>query len=534
MQGFLMIDRRQDVDPKISRLRDRLAAVFQGGPAMKQIVSVIAAFALLIQMSGCSVRKVKQVKILDLQNPAIERIVGITTKTGGEITFNPPGAIVRNNNLEASVNNKPYSISMDQIERFWVERREISALRTIGLTVGLVVGAIGVLVIIAVATKESCPFVYSWDGQKYVFDGEPYGAAITRGLERDDYSELERLVPDKGLYRLMISNEVAETQYTNLMELFVTDHRSDRIAMDSDGNLYTITSVQAPTAAVDETGQDLLPWFKATDRRIWEPDPETNPGASVRQEIRITFPKPESASTTKLLVNSATSLWGSYMIKELSELRGDSINDWYAAIDNSEQDRAALQAWSEREELFNLKIDVEEEGRWVQRGWLLGGGPFVLEDRVVSLDTSQVKGNRLNIRIRPPKGFWAFNSFAVDCTPNLPVELMTLHPIECRDSDGLDRLAQIAANDDSYYEMTNIGNRGYISFNAPPLRPDMKRTVILHTRGYYKLHLDSKGQPNQDLLTRIMTVPDALARFSGMRFPAWQAEKAALGASPRK
>ncbi len=501
---------------------------------MKQIVSVIAAFALLIQMSGCSVRKVKQVKASDLQNPAIEKIVGITTKTGEAITFNPPGAIVQNNNLQASVNKKPYSIPVDQIERFWVEHREYSTLRTVGLTVGLVAGAIGVVAIIAVATKESCPFVYSWDGQKYVFDGEPYGAAITRGLERDDYSELERLVPDKGLYRLMISNEVAETQYTNLMELFVADYRSDRIAMDSDGKFYTLSSVQTPAAAVDETGRDLLPWLIATDGRIWEPDPETNPSASVRQDIRITFPKPESASTAKLLVNTATSLWGSYMIKAFSELRGNSINDWYAAIDNSEQDRAALHAWDEREELFRLKIDVEEEGRWVQRGWMLGGGPFVLEDRVVNLDTSHVKGDRLNIRIRPPKGFWALNSFAVDYTPNQPVELLTLHPIECVDSNGLDRLAQIASNDNSYYDMPDIGNRGYISFKAPPPRPDMKRTVFLHTRGYYRLHLDNKGQPNLDLLTRIMTVPDALARFSGMRFPAWQAEQAALAASMSK
>ena len=501
---------------------------------MKQMVSVIVAFAVLIQMSGCSTTKVQRVRTSDLRNPAIEKIVGITTKTGEEITFNPPGAVVRDNKLEASVDKKPYSIPIDQIERFWVERREFSTVRTVGLTVGLVVGAIGVVAIIIAATKESCPFVYSWDGQKYVFDGEPYGAAITRGLERDDYSELERLVPDKGLYRLMISNEVPETQYTNLMELFVADHYSDRVAMDSAGNLHTLSSVQTPVAAVDEAGRDLLPWFKATDKRIWEPDPEANPGASVRQDIHITFPKPESASTAKLLVNAATSLWGSYMIKALSELRGNSLNDWYATIDNSTLDRAALQTWNEREELFMLKIDVEEEGRWVQRGWALGGGPFVLEDRVVSLDISHVKGDRLNVRIRPPKGFWAFNSFAVDYTPNQPVELLTLHPIECLDSNGLDRLSQITSNDDSYYDMPDIGNRGYISFKAPPRRPGMNRTVFLHTRGYYQLHLDGKGQPSLEALTRIMTVPDAAARFSGMRFPVWQAEQAALGASLRK
>ncbi|MEJ2111112.1 MAG: hypothetical protein P8Z37_14615, partial [Acidobacteriota bacterium] len=227
----------------------------------------------------------------------------------------------------------------------------------------------------------------------------------------------------------------------------------------------------------------------------------------------------------------ATSLWGSYMIKAFSELRGNTLHDWYEAIDNNVLDRALLQAWNEREELFMLKIDVKEGERCVQRGLALGGGPFVLEDRVVSLDISHVKGDRLDIRIRPPKGFWAFNSFAVDYTPNQPVELLTLHPIECFDSSGFDRLSQISVKDDSYYDMPDIGNRGYVSFNAPPRRPGMNRTVFLHTRGYYQLHLDGRGQPDLDVLNRIMTVPDSAARYSGMRFSVWQAEQAAMSNS---
>ena len=114
-----------------------------------------------------------------------------------------------------------------------------------------------------------------------------------------------------------------------------------------------------------------------------------------------------------------------------------------------------------------LKIDVEEPEGWVQRGLLLGGGPFVLEDRIIDLDVSHVKGSQLNIRLRPPKGFWAFNSFSVDYTPDQEVQVQTLHPMECLDSAGRDRLAQITNNDDAYYDMPNIGDRGYVNFQAP-------------------------------------------------------------------
>jgi len=491
---------------------------------MKRTISIVMAMALLIQMSGCTVKKVQPVNAPNAINPATEKIVGITTKTGEVVNFQPPGAVIQNSMLKAKVNSRDYEIAIEQVERFWVERRETSTLRTVGLVAAIAVGTIVVAAVIIVATKESCPFVYSWDGRQYAFDAEPYGGAITRGLERDDYSELDQLVPDKGRYRLMIRNEVAETQYTNLMELVVADHTSDRIALDDKGNLFSLSNIEPPTAASDETGRDLLTWLKAADRRIWEPDPETNPDASVRQDLRLTFPKPLSATNAKLVVNAGTSLWGSYMIKALSELQGSGMEDWYASIDNHPLNLAVLRAWSEREELFMLKIEVEEAGGWIQRGLLLGGGPLVLEDRIVNLDVSRVPGDRLHIRMRPPKGFWAFNSFGVDYTPNQPVQVQVLHPIECRDSKGQDRLAQVAATDGSYYDMPNIGDRGYVNFMAPAAKPGAKRTVFLHARGYYRIHGDGTGTADKEAFTRIMTVPDAAARFAGLRFAAWQQE----------
>lgn len=491
---------------------------------MKRIISVLAVFALLIQISGCAARKVHQVSTLDGKNPAAERIVGITTKSGEHVAFEPPGATIRDGKIEAKVAGKDYELAFDQIERYWIETKELSVSRTVGLVALIAVGVIATAAIIIAATKESCPFVYSWNGQQYVFDSEPYGGAITQGLERDDYSELEHLVVDRGVYRLMISNEVDETQYTNLMELIVADHRAGRVAMDDSGGLHTLMSTQLPESAADETGKDLLPWLSKTDKLIWETAPETNVAARVRQEIKMSFPKPDSSGRAKLVVNAATALWGSYMIKELLELRGGDVHAWYSQMDANPAERTALMAWNEREELLMLKIDVQEPEGWATRGLLLGGGPFVLEDRVVDLDVSRVRGDRLNIRIRPPKGFWAFNSLAVDYGPDQAMDTRVLRPAECRDSRGRDRLPQISNADELYYDMPNIGDRGYLSFKAPDKKPGFNRTVFLHTRGYYRIHLSGTGEPDSDLLTRITAMPDAAARFSGLRFASWQRE----------
>jgi hypothetical protein len=176
----------------------------------------------------------------------------------------PPKAppMINRDTIEAKVRNVPYSVAVQDVQRLWVERRGVSAPRTIGLTVGIAAVALGTLVAVVVATKQSCPFVYSWDGSQYVFDAEPYGGAISRGLERDDYSELEHIREQNGVYKLLVTNEVDETQYTNLMELWVVDHaRGSRVVSDENGMLRSFTEIQKLSAARDRDEKDLLLWL---------------------------------------------------------------------------------------------------------------------------------------------------------------------------------------------------------------------------------------------------------------------------------
>ena len=106
---------------------------------------------------------------------------------------------------------------------------------------------IAIVFLIALATKESCPFIYSFDGEKYVFDGEPYGGAICPALERTDYCLLENLKPFNNQYLLQLTNEVDETQYTNEFKLWVVDHpKGIRIVPDINGKLFTISNPLVP------------------------------------------------------------------------------------------------------------------------------------------------------------------------------------------------------------------------------------------------------------------------------------------------
>jgi hypothetical protein len=251
-----------------------------------------------------------------------------------------------------------------------------------------------------VATKQSCPFVYSWDGSQYVFDAEPYGGAISRGLERDDYSELEHIREQNGVYKLLVTNEVDETQYTNLMELWVVDHaRGSHVVSDENGMLRSFTGIQKLSAARDRDGNDLLLWLQATDRKIWEPDTVPGPDGSLHQEVVLTFPKPEDATEGTLIANAATGLWGSYMIKRMVELHGRDTSAWLESVDKDPATVQAIHAWGEREGTYRLPIEVDEATGWVVRGALPNGGPLLAEDRAIALDVSHVRGTQLRIRL---------------------------------------------------------------------------------------------------------------------------------------
>jgi hypothetical protein len=450
-------------------------------------------------------------------------ITSVTTADGKEIRFEAPGATVRNGIICGQV-KALHQIPLDQVQRVWVERTDAG--KTALATIGILAGVFGVVLVIAAATKESCPFVYSWDGTKYVFDAEPYGGATTRGLERDDYSELEHLRAEGGHYRLMVTNEVQETQYTNLLELWVVDHPPTlRVVADEWGGLHTLADARPPSSAQDRDGRNLVHWLERTDKVIWEPEAVPDAAGSLRREIVMSFPKPKPGTSAKLVANVATSLWGSFMIKEMLALRGRELGSWYASIDRDPAAAEALLAWNLREELFALKIEVEEPTGWEVRGALLGGGPFVAEDRVVPLDLSGVTGDHVRIRIRPPAGFWALNSFALDSSPDQDLSVEKLLPVYARDARGAEVLGALRATDDRYYEMPVPGDRAYVSFPAPAPRPGTQRTVFLHSRGYYRLHLPEGGEPDRATLRQIVDDPDGAARFSAERFARWQGER---------
>ena len=206
------------------------------------------------------------------------------------------------------------------------------------------------------------------------------------------------------------------------------------------------------------------------------------------------------------------------MVKAMLELRGRDLDAWYALVDSEPAAPELIREWNLREELYALQVYVEEPTGWKLAGVLPGGGPFAVEDRVVPLDVSRVTGEEVRIRIRPPVGFWALNWLAMDYSEDAQLSVQTVAIETALDDLGRDVRERLVAADGTYHEMPQVGDEFSVSVPAPASLADVERTVFLHSRGYYRLHLSGDGEPNFALLQEIEEVADRAARFAVERF----------------
>ncbi|HEY2842959.1 MAG TPA: hypothetical protein VGJ09_04885 [Bryobacteraceae bacterium] len=479
------------------------------------------------------------VSALNIKDLPKETVVGLTTLKSEDVEFDavpyPSGkskgkasGFFEDGSVHGIVKGAEYSIPLDQVQRVWVMRRGISTGRTIALVSVLgVTAAVVAAVIIAKEDKPApaptttggCPFVYSWDGHQFVFDAELYGGAVARGLQREDYSELPHLQVHNGAYRVLVNDELPETDYTDRLELLSVDHRAGTsVGIDDSGKLYSLNALQAPLSAFDESGANLLPWLASADRRIWETPPASTPGGPLRHEIQLTFSKPADAAAAKLLVHAGTGEWGLRMLNTLFALYGQDLEKKLASLDSNPIDAQALKLWSATEDLYALKVWVEEPSGWQMRGMIPGGG---MGARVVQLDVSRVKGDQVHIRVQPPAGFWAINSMAIDYSPEQDLSVNRIAPQSARTAAGADVLAELQATDSRYYKAVN-GESASITFAAPPARSGMSRTVFLHSNGYYRPDVRAQGPADNVTLSKIFQTRDGLARFAAERYAAWR------------
>ncbi len=393
-------------------------------------------------------------------------------------------------------------------------------------TMGIIVAAVAGLFIIAAAAKQSCPFIYSYNGEKYVFDAEPLGGATSKILQRSELSKLNYLKESEGKYKLLVRNEVEETQYVDAMELFIVDHKKgDEIYPDLNGNLFAVNKIYSPVSVVDEENNSLLNFVKNDDEIQWQTlmaEDSSNLTDKKRHLLKFTFPKPANAKKVNLIINAGTSLWGSNMIREMISLYGENVEEWYNSINEGGLTYKSMMSFLQNEELYQLKLYAESEGKWLEKEVINGGGPFISEPRIYSFDIPDIKGDSLVLRINPPVGFWTLNYIAVNYDDVFPIIPKKSKIISVTDFSGNSIDQIIEKKDEVYFEIPDKKTGCFIEFNVPEKIPGLERTIFVNTSGYYKLHLSNNLKSNLPLLYSFSAAPGLIIEYSKKKYIEWR------------
>lgn len=408
------------------------------------------------------------------------------------------------------------TLKINDIKSLVVEKEDVN----IGLTTIAVIGIIaGIAAILGIMVQaNSCPFIYSFNGEKYIFDAEPYGGAVSEGLKKTDYSRLEDLKATHGKYKLLMKNITDETQYTDELKLLVIDHPvNTEVAPDINGNFFVFKKALPPLSVTDERGKDVTNYFNKKDNVKWQSDLpfDTLYGKNnLKHEVIFKFPKPKETKKVKLIVNAGTAQWGEYMIKRMLEFRGNKVDNWYEDIDKKGKELLKLYKFVKREELFIMNANVFENGKWVTRGTVSAGGPYLDEDRIVELNIENVTGDTLFIMLSPPYGYWKFDYagaiYESDINPKI-TELTLSYAVNEKGHDLRDSLSAI---DGKYYTMPDSVSAAILEFEVPSPVENMKRSLYLKTNGYYKIHL-KKDKPEQtELIEKIYNTPGLILEIS--------------------
>lgn len=523
----------------------------------RKIVTYTALVCLLASMPvGCySRREVTMAHLLavkDCEGLTIRRIV---TSDGEVIEFSrnsPPIwsadtttiiGIPNRRSIPDDTNDPPKLQSIPQEEREavyvpvsdvrMVYFEQISGAKT---TVVVVVAVVGFLVLAALSSggpscdtsdiefsggsnggPTSCPYIYAFDGEFYVREGVPYIGAMCEALERPDMLRLEELAPVEGEYRVLISNEMAETEFVDEVCLVVADHAPGlELVSDSRGVIHSIAERRLPTTATDQNGTDWRRWVAARDFLFWEGDPSVMSPSStsgLRDTLYFTFDRPAGAVRAKLLISGGHSAWAIGLEKALLDLWGDEVGLLYDGLRDPDT-RSRFLGWVQREEMADLAVHVRAADGWRVADRVSFRGSDYAGECAAIVDLESVEGEVLEVALTPPAGAWRINAVTADFSPDASLDVREVAASSAVGTGGEDIRDALSADDGEYLVQPEAGMDARLTFPVPELKPGSERTVFVKATGYYDIHLDKKGPANTDEIERLENQPGYAALFA--------------------
>lgn len=418
-----------------------------------------------------------------------------------------------------------FEIPLSQVEQIEViehDKKRTTTSYVLG-GIGIGVGALVLVFVIALLTKDSCPFISVYDGEQFQLQAELFGGAINRQLERKDYVPL-RALPVNGEFQIRLSNELKEKQYTNFADLLVIEHSENSIVLpDAHGNLYQFQDGASPIAAEMNGRLNMLNTVLKKDNITCAFDDTTI--SSGVNELKLTFRNSDKKEKGKLLLHLKNSYWLDFLYGEFTRHFGNNYNNWKS----KQQSKSASEMikWTE-EQNIPLTISVKTSNGWKEIQKIKTIGPLANRDLIVPVETGANAGEFVELRLQTGFMFWEIDYAAMDFSYDEPFTVTKLKPVTAEDQSGNSVLAEMTENDNRYLAQPKAGEYAILkySFNKQPQK-GKTYSVIFETSGYYEPIREYTGKADKAFLKKFRQ-PGHMAQFSLERYQTIANNNAAL------
>jgi hypothetical protein len=376
-------------------------------------------------------------------------------------------------------------------------------------SVGIGIGAFAVLLVIVALTKSSCPFVYTSDGTGLSFSGEIFSGATQPGLERDDYLPLKEIESGDGSYILKLTNEVHEIQSVNVAQLICVDHPDDlSVLIDKYGTVNTFHKPSPPVSARNGAGLDILPVIVTKDTLNYSGD-EKNIGKNGIEDIVMEFVRPHNCDSAKLIIRAKNSFWLDVLFTKFHKLFGERYNIFTAKQESLPGEKLNKFLLDQK---IPLSVYIEREGKWQYADYFNIAGPMALRDDILPLNLAGISSDTIKLKLETGFLFWEVDYAGMDFSRNETCIPELVSANSALDKTGTDVRALVDSKDNNYMVLRDVGDELTIDFDKPALK-NTKRTLFLHTSGYYKILREQKGPADKKAL-KTFRKPNRFPEFS--------------------
>jgi len=315
--------------------------------------------------------------------------------------------------------------------------------------------------------SASCPFIYSWDGEKWSFEKSIFPGFYSEKAEKEQSYILNKLESTDGFYKLKLAERRPETSYIDSLRFDIVDHPAGtKVLSDSDGNLHTLKNLIKPISCKDSMREDCLDLIEngywKSDLGNWE---------RIHEYIELEFPK-ENAEEAKFVLKYRSTSTKTERVNLLPEHFGQYFSPFMWLHDNLNLD------WQEG---MKIKAFVWNGREWIEQGSFAtsdiaySNNPEEINpyEFIMKLNLSGIETDKLKVRLE-----WAgvdnheIYSVGIDYSKDEEMIVHSYYPEEFKSRVVMDQ------GDEIEFKLPEL-----------PERENYERTYVLATKGYYKIYL---------------------------------------------